>query len=103
VSRAQYETILKKCGGGFARGRGSLGKLGSRLATPEAKKALSKFAACMRENGIKIGESNTSGKGSIFNTKGIRTNTAAFATAETKCRSDLRGAFSGSPGAAAGG
>jgi hypothetical protein len=103
VSRAQYEAILKQCGGGFARGRGKLGKLGSRLDTPEAKKALSKFAACMRENGIKIGEPNTSGKGSIFNTKGINTTTAAFATAETKCRNDLRGAFGGSPGAAAGG
>jgi hypothetical protein len=103
VSRAQYEAILKQCGGGFARGRGKLGKLGSRLDTPEAKKALSKFAACMRENGIKIGEPNTSGKGSIFNTKGISTNTAAFASAETKCRSDLRGAFGGTPGAAAGG
>jgi len=103
VSRAQYEAILKQCGGGFARGRGNLGKLGSRLDTPEAKKALSKFAACMRENGIKIGEPNTSGKGSIFNTKGISTTTAAFATAETKCRSDLRGAFGGSPGAGAGG
>jgi hypothetical protein len=103
VSRAQYEAILKKCGGGFARGRGNLGKLGARLDTPEAKKALSKFAACMRENGIKIGEPNTSGKGSIFNTKGISTNTAAFAAAETKCRSDLRGAFGGSPGAGAGG
>jgi hypothetical protein len=103
VSRAQYEAILKKCGGGFAGGRGKLGKLGARFSSPEAKKALTKFAACMRENGIKIGEPNTSGKGSIFNTKGISTNTAAFAAAETKCRSDLRGAFGGSPGAGAGG
>jgi hypothetical protein len=103
VSRAQYEAILKKCGGGFARGRGNLGRVGARLSTPEAKKALSKFAACMHENGIKIGEPNTSGKGAIFNTKGINTTTAAFASAETKCRSNLRGAFSASPGAGAGG
>jgi hypothetical protein len=103
VSRTQYEAILKKCGGGFARGRGNLGKIGARLSTPEAKKALSRFAACMRESGIKIGEPNTSGKGAIFNTKGINTTTAAFASAETKCRSDLRGAFGASPGAGAGG
>jgi hypothetical protein len=57
----------------------------------------------MRESGIKIGEPNTSGKGAIFNTKGINTTTAAFASAETKCRSDLRGAFGASPGAGAGG
>ncbi|MGD0455603.1 MAG: hypothetical protein ABSB69_18615 [Solirubrobacteraceae bacterium] len=100
VTKAQYEAVLKKCGGGLRRG--GFGGVKSRLSTPEAKKALAKFAACMRENGIKIGEPNTSGKGAIFNTKGINTTTAQFATAETKCRSNLRGAFGARPGAGSG-
>ncbi|MGO9319921.1 MAG: hypothetical protein ACLQBY_03835 [Solirubrobacteraceae bacterium] len=100
VTKAQYEAVLKKCGGGLARG--GFGGIKSRFSTPEAKKALAKFSACMRENGIKLGEPNTSGKGAIFNTKGINTATAQFATAETKCRSNLRGAFGARPGAGSG-
>jgi hypothetical protein len=100
VTKAQYEAVLKKCGGGLSRG--GFGGLKSRFSNPEAKAALAKFAACMRENGIKIGEPNTSGKGAIFNTKGINTASAQFATAETKCRSNLRGAFGARPGAGSG-
>lgn len=96
-SKAQREAALKKCGAGFVPGRG---KLGSRLNTPQAQQALAKFAACLRQNGVKIGAPNTSGKGAVFNTKGIDTRTPAFAAAETKCRSDLRGAFGATPGAA---
>jgi hypothetical protein len=101
VSKTQYEAILKKCGGGSARGGFRGGS--SHFNTPEAKKALAKFASCMREGGIKIGEPNTSGKGPIFDTKGINTASAQFATAEHKCGSDLRAAFGARPGAGAGG
>jgi hypothetical protein len=100
VSRTHYEAILKKCGGGFAPGR--LGAGTSRFESPEAKKALMRFAACMRENGIKLGEPNTSGKGPIFDTKGVATAGAKFAAAERKCRVDLRSAFRARPGAGAG-
>jgi hypothetical protein len=97
VSRTQYEAVLKKCGGGFAPGRFGAG--GSRFGSPEAKKALAKFAACMRENGVKIGEPNTSGKGSIFDTKGVDTASTKFTTAEAKCMVDLRSALGARPGA----
>jgi hypothetical protein len=96
VSRAQYEAILKKCGGGFAR---RFGAGTARFNSPEAKKALVKFAACMRANGVKVGEPNTSGKGSIFDTKGIDTASTQFTTAERKCQSYLHAAFGGRPGA----
>jgi len=99
VSKAKYEAALKKCGGNFAGGRGGLAGGASRFSTPEGKKALAKFAACLRENGVKVGEPNTSGKGPVFNTTGINTKSAQFATAETKCRGDLRGAFGATPGA----
>lgn len=99
VNRTQYEAILKKCGSGFAAGRFGAGR--DRFNSPEAKKALVKFAACMRENGVKIGEPNTSGKGAIFDTKGIDTTSPQFAAAERKCQSYLHTAFGGRPGGGA--
>ena len=100
VSRAQYEAAVKKCGGAAFAGAGG------RFNSPAAKQALAKFATCMRENGVKLPEPNTSG-GPIFNTKGLNTSSAQFRAAETKCRSDLQGAFQrgragGPPGAAGG-
>jgi hypothetical protein len=81
VTRAQYLAALKKCGG--QRG-------GSRLSNPNIKQGFVKFASCMREHGVKIGEPNTSGKGPIFNTTGINTNSAQFKKAEASCISRLR-------------
>lgn len=103
VSRAKFEAALKKCGGNFAGGRGGFAGGTSRFATPAGKKALAKFAACLRENGVKVGEPSTSGKGPIFNSKGIDTKSAQFRAAEAKCRSDLTGAFGARPGAAGAG
>jgi hypothetical protein len=99
VSRAQYEAALKKCGGGLNGGaffRGGAGHFNS----PVVKQALAKFAACMHENGINVPAPNTSGKGPIFNTKGLNTSSATFKAAEAKCSSDLDGAFRAHPGGA---
>jgi hypothetical protein len=101
VSKAKFEAALKKCGGNFAGGRGSFAGGTSRFTSPAGKQALAKFAACLRENGVKVGEPNTSGKGPIFNSTGIDTKSAQFKAAEAKCRSDLAGAFGARPGAAA--
>ncbi len=97
ANKAAYEAALKKCGAGFVPGRGSFG---SSLNTPQAKQALAKFASCLRQNGVNVPAPNTSGKGSIFNTKAINTRSAAFKAAYSKCRTDLRGAFGATPGAA---
>ncbi len=94
VTRAQYEAVLKKCGGGAFRG-------GPRANSPAFRQALVKFAACMRENGVKLPEPNNSGKGPIFDTKGVNTASTQFRAAERKCSASLRGAFGG--GAASGG
>ena len=94
VTRAQYEAVLKKCGGGVFRG-------GPRANNRAFRQALVKFAACMRENGVKLPEPNNSGKGPIFDTKGIDTASTQFRAAERKCATVLRGAFGG--GAAGGG
>jgi hypothetical protein len=101
VTRAQYEAALKKCGGGsghFFRG-GTAG----RLSNPVFKAALAKYGDCLRQNGINLPAANTSGKGPIFDTKGIDTNSSQFKAASAKCRSALLGAFrrpAGAPGAA---
>jgi hypothetical protein len=94
VTRAQYEAVLKKCGGGnFAGGAGR------RFNSPAFKAALAKFASCMRENGVNMPAPNTSGSGPIFSSKGLNTSSPQFQAAEVKCRSDLRTAFRRGAGA----
>jgi hypothetical protein len=98
VTREQFEAALRKC----APGR--LGRLGAteRLRNPAILGALTKFAACMRENGVNVPAPNTSGNGPIFDTKGIDTSSPQVRTALAKCRTDLRRAPSprgpGAPG-----
>jgi hypothetical protein len=93
VTRAQYEAALKKCGGGgrFAGG-------GARFNNPQFKAALAKYAECLRQNGVNVPTPNTSGKGPVFDTKGIDTTSPQFKTATTKCRGTLTGAFRRPPG-----
>jgi hypothetical protein len=95
VTRAQYEAALKKCGGGNFAGRGG----GARFKSPAFKAALVKFSVCMRANGVNVPTPNTSGKGPIFNTKGLNTASAQFKAAEVKCSAALRGSFQGGAGA----
>ncbi len=97
VSREKLEAALKKCGGGTGLRRFG-GGFGGRINTPAYKAALTKFSACMGENGIDLPAPNTTGTGPIFNTKGVDTSSPKFTAAEAKCRSLLRGSFR--PGAA---
>jgi hypothetical protein len=94
VTRAQYAAALKKCGGGAFTGGG-----GARFSSPAFKQALTKFSACMRENGVNVPAPNTSGKGPIFSTKGLNTSSPQFRVAETKCSKDLRSTFRRGSGA----
>lgn len=95
VSRAKIQEATKKCGGfGFGRRRPN---------SAASKTALTKFASCMRENGVKLPAPNTTGKGPIFDTKGIDTTSSTFKNAQNKCRSQLQGAFGGPRGRAQGG
>jgi hypothetical protein len=52
----------------------------------------------MRKNGVKLPQPNTSGKGPIFNTKGIDTTSASFKAADAKCVRELRPGGSAQPG-----
>jgi hypothetical protein len=94
VTRTQYQAALKKCGGaGFSRNGGA------RLNSGVFRQALTKLATCMRQNGIDLPAPNTSGKGPVFNTKGLDTSSSKFKTAYAKCQSALRGSVGGGPGA----
>jgi hypothetical protein len=90
VTQAQLEAAMKKCGGGFVR-------RGQSLNSPARTQALTKFAACMRTNGINVPAPNTSGKGPTFSTKGLDTSSAKFRQAYAKCASQLQGVFAGRP------
>jgi hypothetical protein len=95
MTRAQFEAVLKKCGGdNFGARFGQTGRPGVRRAnSPAFRAALTKYAACLRQNGIAIPAPNTSGNGPIFSTKGIDTSSAKFRTATLKCRASLVGAL----------
>lgn len=96
VSAGKLQAALKKCGGlqggGFRRS-------GHFLSSASERKALTAFAACMRENGVKLPAPNTSGQGPVFDTKGINTAGTQFKSAEAKCRAKLPGPFAGRGGA----
>jgi hypothetical protein len=93
VTRAQLQAALKKCGGGQFRG-------GKGFAAGGAQR-FAKFAACMRKNGVRLPQPNTSGKGPIFNTKGIDTTSASFKAADAKCVRELRPSGGAQPGGGA--
>jgi hypothetical protein len=108
MSRTQFQEALRSCGGGFTGGRLGSGRLGAgrtAFTSPRFHEALVHFATCLRQNGMNVGEPNTSGKGPIFDTKGVNTGSPKFRAAAVKCRSVL---FTGlrhpraSPGAAGG-
>ncbi len=90
VSQTQYQEALKKCGGGRERTPSS-----ARFDSEAGKAALTKYVACMRENGVNLPTPNTSGKGPVFNTKAVNTTSATFTSAQSKCQSDLRAVLGG--------
>lgn len=99
VSRSKFQEAIKKCGGGGRFPGGARPGLGGSAA----RATLTKYAECMRENGVKLPKPNTNGKGPVFDTKGIDTTSAAFKNAQKKCQSDLKGAFGGGRPPAGGG
>ncbi len=87
VTAQELQAALKKCGGGLGPARGHF------FDRVGARKALTEFAACMSQDGVKLPPPNTSGHGPIFDTKGIDTSGTRFRNAETKCAGKLPGPF----------
>jgi hypothetical protein len=90
---AQLRAAMKKCGalGGLRFGARSR-RFGSSLLSnnPAFKRALTKYAGCLRANGVNVPTPNFSGKGPVFNTAHINTASAQFRSAQVKCRGMLR-------------
>ena len=91
-SQSKLQEAIKKCGGGVPG-------TGARPNSAAAKSALTKYASCMREGGVNLPTPNTSGKGPVFDTKGIDTSSSTFKSAQKKCQSQLKGAFGPPSGA----
>lgn len=102
MTRTQYLEILKKCSGGLGSPRTFRGA--HFRTSPVFQQALTKFAACMRQNGVNLPNPNTSGKGPVFTGKGIDTASPQFRQAEVKCRPVMVAALRSlrHPGGAAG-
>ncbi len=96
MSRAQFAEALQSCGVGFKGsnhfGRGA-GGFKNPYNNPRFHPVLVRLSACLRQNGINVGEPNTSGKGPIFDTKGLNTGSKKFKTAMANCRYTLLGAL----------
>ncbi len=98
MTRAQLLEAFESCGKGLLGNRSGKGAFKQGFDSARYRAVLVRFAACLRQNGIKIGEPNTSGKGPTFDTKGINTGSPQFKAAVASCRSTLRGAYA-HPGA----
>jgi hypothetical protein len=103
MSQSQFYEELRGCAGGllpkshihsFPHTLGGHG-FHNPYDNPRFHAVLVRFSACLRQQGINVGEPNTSGKGPLFDTKGINTGSPQFKTATAKCRSTLIGAFRG--------
>jgi hypothetical protein len=104
MTRGQFEAALKKCGGSnFGAGGRPGGRGFHSVSSPAFKQALTKYAECLRQNGINLPAPNTSGKGPIFSTKGIHTASPQFKAATMKCRASLVSAFRRPQGSGAAG
>jgi hypothetical protein len=109
MTRTQFAEALKSCGANVGGPLGgphrSFHPGAHTFNNPRFHAVLARFAACLRQNGVNVGEPNTTGKGPIFNTKGLNTGSTQFKAASAKCRGVL---FAGvrpkaAPGAAASG
>jgi hypothetical protein len=90
VSRAQYEAALKKCASSLPHR--------APFSRQAGRQMFVQFAACMRQNGINLPTPKT-GKGPVFDTKGINTTSPQFRAAFVKCRTALRSVLGlGRPG-----
>lgn len=96
ASGATTTTGASSSKGNRANFRARFGRPGGaspRVRSPVFRQALAKFAVCLRKNGVKVPPPNTSGKGPIFSTKGIKTTSPQFRHASMKCRGVLVSAF----------
>jgi hypothetical protein len=92
VTRAQYEATLRKC---VAGGSSS----GNQPVSVALLKAVGKYVACMRSNGVSMPPPNASGNGPVINTTGVNLTSAVYKAAQRKCGLLLQRIIQAGPGA----
>jgi hypothetical protein len=97
---SKLANALRKCGVTPGQGAGGGFRAGANGA--RFNQALTKFVACMKQNGYPLPKPNTSGKGPVFDASKVNRNDPKFKSAAQKCQSLLRlgpqpGGGNGSP------
>jgi hypothetical protein len=93
AKRTQFAAALRKCLGTATAGAGATRTPVPRQArAPRFKQALTKYAACLRQNGVPV--SGGSGK-SPLGLQGLDRSSPKFKSAAIKCRGVLAAAFRG--------
>jgi hypothetical protein len=86
----KMQKAFEECGVELGEFKGGPGGNGAPDASsPAFKKQITKYAACVRENGYELAEPNFSGEGPIFEKS--ESESAAFKKASAKCQSLLGG------------
>lgn len=86
ASNSTSSTATRSSGAAAAQGK-------SRFGNTHFRQALVVFADCLRRNGVPIPQPNTTGKGPLFDTRGLDTTSPKFRQARQKCRSTLLSAL----------
>lgn len=93
TSSAQYRQAVEKCrtiiSGGRSSATGS-SKANSSAASGRLHSLILRYIACLRQNGVSVPSSDTSGVGSL---KGVNTTSPQFKAARTKCESVILSAL----------
>ncbi len=91
MTRAQFAEALRAAAAASTATASATGQSAptTPFTSPRFHAVLVRFAACLRQNGINVGEPNTSGKGPVFDTKGHQHRQPPVQSGEAKCRSTL--------------
>lgn len=89
---------LRRCGVNPQREAGPNGDRGSFAHSPASRRALASFAACVRRNGYRLPNPNTSGNGPVFNPRQVDRSNPRFLAAARRCQSLLPRGTGPSPG-----
>lgn len=87
TSSSQYRQAAEKCRASISAARSSAtgtSKASTKAASGRLHSLILRYIACLRQNGVSIPSSDTSGVGSL---KGVNTNSQQFKAARTKCES----------------
>jgi hypothetical protein len=95
VSKGRFDAVLRTCAG--LRPKPTTGAGANRLNSPAAKSTFSRFVTCMRGHGVPLPPANTSGRGPVFDTKGLNPTGSHFRAAQARCVGILRALVLGQP------